>query len=249
MKKRRKAREFVLQGLYALEISGNPLDVILEEMSARQSNHGEVIRFASELLKKTVEQKTALDQEVALVVENWEFERIALVDRLILRFALCELIYFNEIPPKVTINEAIELAKTYSTSQSGRFINGILDSLYKKLKSEKRIVKKGRGLIEQSHTHLEEDHMNVIQIEHNPNQERLKELGISNWPIWTKEVSTFPWSYDTQEICYFLEGEVRVTPDGEESIDMGKGDLVTFPQGMSCVWEIRKDVKKHYKFG
>ncbi|MCJ7813190.1 cupin domain-containing protein [bacterium] len=91
--------------------------------------------------------------------------------------------------------------------------------------------------------------MDHIEIEHNPNQERLKKLGVSSWPIWTKEVSTFPWSYDTQESCSFLEGEVCVTPDGEEPVEIGKGDLVTFPQGMSCVWEIRKDVKKHYKFG
>jgi len=85
---------------------------------------------------------------VTSVVENWEFGRIALIDRLILRLALCELLHFDEIPPKVTINEAIDLAKKYSTSQSGRFVNGILDSLYQKYKSENRIKKRGRGLIE-----------------------------------------------------------------------------------------------------
>ncbi len=152
MKKRRKAREFVLQGLYALEISGNLPDVILEEISSKCEDQ-EVIGFASDLFRKTMKQKATLDKEVALIVENWEFERIALVDRLILRFALCELLQFEDIPPKVTINEAIELAKMYSTSQSGRFINGILDTLYKKLKAEKRIVKKGRGLIETSELH------------------------------------------------------------------------------------------------
>ncbi|MBN2030262.1 cupin domain-containing protein [bacterium] len=91
--------------------------------------------------------------------------------------------------------------------------------------------------------------MGQIKIEHNPGQQRLKELGVESWPVWTKETSTFPWSYDVQETCYFLEGEVSVTPDGEKPVEMGEGDLVIFPSGLSCTWEIRKDVRKHYKFG
>lgn len=63
-----------------------------------------------------------------------------------------------------------------------------------------------------------------------------------------KEVSKFPLTYDSQETCYFLEGYVLVTPDGGQPVQMGKGDLVTFPAGMSCTWEITKDVKKHYYF-
>jgi uncharacterized cupin superfamily protein len=88
-----------------------------------------------------------------------------------------------------------------------------------------------------------------IQIERQPSQKRLEELGVSNWDIWHKEVSKFPWTYDTQEICYFLEGDVVVTPNDGQTVQMGKGDLVTFPAGMSCTWEIRSDVKKHYCFG
>ena len=91
--------------------------------------------------------------------------------------------------------------------------------------------------------------MGQINVERAPSGERLQELGVPNWPIWTKEASEFPWSYDEQEICYFLEGDVVVTPDGGEPVAMGKGDLVTFPQGMSCTWQIRQDVRKHYKFG
>ena len=90
--------------------------------------------------------------------------------------------------------------------------------------------------------------MNKIIISRNPSQEQLDALGVTNWPVWTKEVSTFPWTYDTSETCLFLEGDVIVTPDGGEPAHMGKGDLVTFPQGMSCTWEIRADVRKHYKF-
>jgi uncharacterized cupin superfamily protein len=89
----------------------------------------------------------------------------------------------------------------------------------------------------------------AIKIERQPTQEKLKELGISSWPIWTKEVSEFPWTYDEPETCYFLEGDVVVTPDGGEAVEVGKGDLVTFPAGMSCIWKVRADVRKHYQFG
>jgi uncharacterized protein len=87
-----------------------------------------------------------------------------------------------------------------------------------------------------------------IKIQHQPSQENIHQLGVYKWAIWEKEVSKFPWTYDSQETCYFLEGDVIVTPDGGEPLKMGKGDLVTFPAGMSCTWEIIKDVKKHYSF-
>jgi len=87
-----------------------------------------------------------------------------------------------------------------------------------------------------------------IKIEHTPSQQRLDELGVSTWGIWEKEISEFPWTYDATETCYFLSGDVVVTPDGAEPVQMGKGDLVTFPEGMSCRWDIRQDVKKHFIF-
>jgi hypothetical protein len=81
-----------------------------------------------------------------------------------------------------------------------------------------------------------------------PTNEKLNAAKVFSWPIWTKEVSSFDWDYDEKEVCYFLEGEVTVkTADGE--VSFGKGDLVTFPQGLKCVWNIKKAVKKHYKFG
>ncbi|BAU65436.1 hypothetical protein STA3757_28210 [Stanieria sp. NIES-3757] len=88
-----------------------------------------------------------------------------------------------------------------------------------------------------------------IKIEHQPSQERLQQLGVFTWSIWTKEVSEFPWTYDESETCYFLEGDVIVTPEGSEPVTMGKGDLVTFPAGMSCTWQINNDVRKYYHFG
>lgn len=90
--------------------------------------------------------------------------------------------------------------------------------------------------------------MKGIEVENNPSEERLAELGVRSWSIWTKEVSEFPWTYEEQERCYFLEGEVEVTPEGQGMVKIGKGDLVTFPKGMSCTWKILKNVQKHFIF-
>ena len=90
--------------------------------------------------------------------------------------------------------------------------------------------------------------MSEIRIERNVNKERLDELGVTEWGIWEKEASEFPWYYDAQEICYLLEGDVVVTPENGESVEFKKGDLVIFPKGMSCTWEIRQDVRKYYRF-
>ena len=81
-----------------------------------------------------------------------------------------------------------------------------------------------------------------------PDKAALEKLGVAKWPIWEKEASSFPWHYDEREICYLLDGKVRVEAEGE-SVEFGAGDLVTFPAGLSCTWTITKAVRKHYKFG
>jgi uncharacterized protein len=91
--------------------------------------------------------------------------------------------------------------------------------------------------------------MNVINVVRNPARQQLDVLSVFTWPIWEKEVSEFPWHYDEMETCYLLEGDVIVTPEGGEPVRFGKGDLVTFPKGMSCTWKVLKPVRKHYKFG
>jgi hypothetical protein len=91
--------------------------------------------------------------------------------------------------------------------------------------------------------------MPQIEIVSNPSEDKLREMGVFDWPIWEKEASTFPWSYDEREVCYLLEGEVEVTPDGGEPVTIKAGDLVVFPQGMSCTWSITQGVRKHYSFG
>lgn len=82
-----------------------------------------------------------------------------------------------------------------------------------------------------------------------PDAAKLAALGVKTWPTWSKEVSTFPWSYNAQETAYILEGEVTVTPkDGGEPVNFGVGDLVVFPAGLSCIWDVKKALRKHYQF-
>jgi uncharacterized cupin superfamily protein len=88
-----------------------------------------------------------------------------------------------------------------------------------------------------------------IYCEHNPSPAKLDVLGVYDWPIWTKEVSKFPWTYTDKETCYLLKGKIIVTPDGGEPHSFKRGDLITFPKGMTCTWEILDDVEKHYAFG
>ena len=86
-----------------------------------------------------------------------------------------------------------------------------------------------------------------IEVE-KPTENHLKSKDVSSWPIWEKEVSRFDWHYDSMEACYLLEGEVVVETEDGESVEFGKGDFVTFPKGLSCVWDIKQPVKKHYNF-
>lgn len=89
--------------------------------------------------------------------------------------------------------------------------------------------------------------MSQIVVEHHPSEDQLNKLGVSKWPTWSKEVSTFPWVFHEQEIAYILEGECVITPEGGTPVVFGKGDLVTFPGGMKAMWEVKKPLHKHYK--
>lgn len=102
--------------------------------------------FARRLVMETVKHSVEIDKVIKTKVANWDFKRIAVLDRLVLRMAICELLYFDEIPPKVTMNEAIELAKLFSTAKSGQFVNGVLDAVLDDMKNAGELHKKGRGL-------------------------------------------------------------------------------------------------------
>jgi N utilization substance protein B len=132
MGQRRKAREAVLECLYEHEIRG---DVTPEEIfpfsRERHELDNDGAQFALALLNKTLENIQELDTVISKHIDNWDFQRLAMIDKNILRLGLAELHYFPDIPKKVTIDEAIELAKTYGSADSGRFVNGVLDALSK----------------------------------------------------------------------------------------------------------------------
>lgn len=110
----------------------------------------EDVEFGKRLIASCLEHNLEFDELIKIHAENWELERIALIDRLLMHIALSELLYFAEIPIKVSVNEAIDIAKKYSTDKSSVFINGVLDSLLNKLQSDGSINKSGRGLIDSS---------------------------------------------------------------------------------------------------
>jgi len=156
--KRRRVREKTLQALYALELSNDPVDHILMHTIDQLREDKDSHAFARSLFHKCIDAKAEIDHLIREQVANWEIERIALIDKLLLRMTITELLFFEDIPPKVSINEAIEIAKRFSTEQSGKFVNGILDAILERLKKENKLRKRGRGLIDISmHTDRGED--------------------------------------------------------------------------------------------
>lgn len=147
--KRRIVREKVLQILYAYELNGENLkaltDAILSEVE-----EGSDRNFGENLVNRVLSHKAELDEKIKDRISNWEMNRVALIDKLLLRIALCEILFFPDIPPKVSINEAIEIAKIFSTAGSGKFINGILDAVLTEEKSLGKLNKTGRGLVEET---------------------------------------------------------------------------------------------------
>jgi N utilization substance protein B len=132
MGKRRKARGLVLECLYAWEVGKEPADKVLEDVLSRTSPNEETREFASRLFRSTCEHTEAIDGAIALAAEHWALKRMAVLDRNLLRLATAELLFFQgEVPPKVAINEAIEIAKRYGSDESPRFVNGILDKILK----------------------------------------------------------------------------------------------------------------------
>ena len=129
MRKRTQARELALQLMYQLDLRG---DEILDEVNAAlapEAGDPEMLDFARELVHGCREKQTEIDRQIEEVAKNWQLKRMAAIDRNILRLATFELLYREDIPPLVTINEAIDIAKKFSTKNSGPFVNGILDNI------------------------------------------------------------------------------------------------------------------------
>ena len=131
MSARRKARELTLKALYACEVGEGDPNEAYENLSSESKLPSDAAAFSRKLFDSVVPDFTQLDATIERMSEHWPLERIAPIDKSILRLALTELTKFPDIPKKVTINEAIELAKRYGSAESAGFINGILDSYAK----------------------------------------------------------------------------------------------------------------------
>ena len=129
MKKRTRARELALQFLYQLDLRGPELLEELRAFLAREESDKGTREFAVHIVRGAHEHREEIDRVIRSVAQNWDIARMAVIDRNVLRMATYELLYCPDIPPKVSINEAIELGKRYSTQNSGGFINGVLDKV------------------------------------------------------------------------------------------------------------------------
>ena len=126
--KRRKAREYALQILFQLDIrKEKPSAAVLKHFWAEYDPDEEVKAFSEEIVKGTYKHLPRINELLHQCAKNWSLERMAVVDRNVLRMAVYEILYRIDIPTSVTINEAIEIAKKYGTDESGSFVNGILD--------------------------------------------------------------------------------------------------------------------------
>jgi len=136
MRNRTKARECALKILYAVDVRKDPP---LECAGAFWENHssikGEIREFSAFLIDGVFENKDSIDSTISKYATNWQIQRMPIIDRNILRIATFELLFAGNIPPKVSINEAIEMAKRYGDKDSGKFVNGVLDKINK---TEKR---------------------------------------------------------------------------------------------------------------
>ena len=135
MGERRKSRELALQMLFQIDASGIALEDVKKYFLEALDDSREVKDFAFELVTGSMDNLEKIDNLIKERLQNWEFDRIAKVDKNILRFATYELLFRDDIPVAVTINEAIEIAKDYSGREAGKFINGILD----KIKEDKKL--------------------------------------------------------------------------------------------------------------
>lgn len=137
MHPRRKARIGVLGALYAESQTHEDPEKILKDVFSRDSFNRESKKFIRMLFLETLKHLGTCDSLIDTHLENWEFNRIALLDKLILRMAMTEMLYIPDVPPKAAISEAIEIAKEFSTEESSGFVNGILDAVYKQPDFEK----------------------------------------------------------------------------------------------------------------
>ena len=128
---KRKGREFAMQLLYSIEVGKEPFAQALAGLSEDPAITEDAKEYGTKLSRKVLENMEAIDARITSASSNWDLERIAIVDRLIIQCAVAELMFFSDIPLRVAINEAVDIAKKFSTGESSRFVNGVLDAIAK----------------------------------------------------------------------------------------------------------------------
>ena len=130
---RRETREWIIQFLFQLDFNPEPIDIALKDFWEEKSPSEREKTYAEEIIKGVVQRKDELDDRLSQYAKRWDSERMVAVDRTVMRVALFEMLYREDVPPVVSINEAVHFAKDFSSFQSGRFVNGVLDRIRKEL--------------------------------------------------------------------------------------------------------------------
>lgn len=147
MATRRDAREWALQMVFSLDLNAKvELDWCVEDFFREHPTKDSKIRaFAEKLVRGVFHEQPTIDATIAKYTQHWSISRMAAVDRNVLRIALYELLFCPDVPPAVVINEAVDLAKYFSNTESGRFVNGILDRVRRELAVERKMAVNGAG--------------------------------------------------------------------------------------------------------
>ena len=130
---RRKGREFALQSLYALELGEGDSSDLRENIVTGLGLGREEMQYGAKLIQKVLDHVMEIDKYISQHAKNWSLNRIAVIDKILMRCSVAEMLYMNDVPARVSITEAVQMAKKYSTEESAMFVNGILDTITREL--------------------------------------------------------------------------------------------------------------------
>ncbi len=142
---RRETREWIVQFLFQLDFNPEPIDIALKDFWEEKNPVEREKKYAEEIIKGVVQRKEELDERLSQYAKRWDSDRMGAVDRTVMRVALFEMLHREDVPPIVSINEAVHFAKDFSSFQSGRFVNGVLDRIRKDIDRPARTTYKPRG--------------------------------------------------------------------------------------------------------
>jgi transcription antitermination protein NusB len=142
---RRETREWIVQFLFQLDFNPEPIDIALQDFWEEKTPIAREKTYAEEIIKGVVQRKDELDEKLSQYATRWNSDRMGAVDRTVMRVALFEMLYRDDVPPVVSINEAVHFAKDFSSFQSGRFVNGVLDRIRKEIDRPARTTQKPKG--------------------------------------------------------------------------------------------------------